>query len=101
MHIELRYIVDCPNWRAAGDLIWGVVEDLGLDATFTTRLVGSPEEAVALGFRGSPTIMVDGEDPFAVPDAPIGLSCRIYHTAEGMAGSPTSDQVRAALMAAT
>lgn len=38
--------------------------------------------------------MVDGVDPFAEADDPIGLSCRRYQTPEGPAGSPTIDQLR-------
>ncbi len=37
------------------------------------------------------------EDLFAGSDAPVGLSCRIYQTPDGPAGSPTLDQLRAAL----
>ena len=31
-----------------------------------------------MGFRGSPTILVDGVDVFAEPDAAVGLSCRRF-----------------------
>jgi hypothetical protein len=63
------------------------------------RLVESPEDADELGFRGSPSITVDGADLFAAEDQPIGLSCRIYQTPEGPAGSPTVEQIATALRA--
>ncbi len=57
----------------------------------------SPEEAERTGFRGSPSILIDGADAFADPDAPVGLSCRVYQTPHGPTGSPTLDQLREAL----
>lgn len=97
MKIELRYFGDCPNWRTTMSLVNEALDELGMDAEVTTRLVETEEDAVALDFRGSPTLIVDGVDPFAEPEAPIGLACRIYRTEEGMAGSPTPDQIEAAL----
>jgi hypothetical protein len=39
--------------------------------------VETHEEAVRLGFRGSPTILVDGRDPFADGRGDLGLACRV------------------------
>jgi hypothetical protein len=50
-----------------------------------------------VGFHGSPSILVDGIDVFAGPDAGVGLSCRVYRTPDGPAGAPTIEQLRAAL----
>ena len=55
------------------------------------------EEADRVGFRGSPSVLIDGTDPFSDPDAPVGLSCRVYSTPDGLAGSPTLEQLRTAL----
>jgi hypothetical protein len=54
--------------------------------------VETAEDAERLRFIGSPTILVDGRDPFAGVAAPFGLTCRVYRTPEGLAGSPTLDQ---------
>ncbi len=62
--------------------------------------VETPQDAERLGFRGSPTILVDGRDPFADRDAPVGLSCRVYQTDAGLAGSPTAEQIVTALESA-
>ena len=61
------------------------------------RQVTTPEQAQSTGFRGSPTVLVDGRDPFADPDAPVGLSCRVYRTDAGLAGAPTVEQLFAVL----
>ncbi len=63
------------------------------------HLVDTAEEAEKARFRGSPSVLLDGVDPFADADAPVGLSCRVYDTPEGPAGSPTIEQLRAALSA--
>jgi hypothetical protein len=55
--------------------------------------VETPEEAQRLKFIGSPTIRIDGADPFANGDEPFALACRIYDTPAGRAGSPSAAQM--------
>ena len=96
MDVRLLYFDDCPNWKVADERLATVAR--GLPAvTITHHLVDTPEEAERVGFRGSPSILVDGVDVFAGADAPVGLSCRVYQTPDGPAGSPTVEQLRAAL----
>jgi hypothetical protein len=48
--------------------------------------------------HGSPTILVDGVDPFAGPGAAASLSCRLYRNSEGRAdGAPSVRQLRRAI----
>jgi hypothetical protein len=61
--------------------------------------VETAEDAERLRFVGSPTILVNGRDPFARGEGTFGLTCRVYETPVGLAGSPTPEQVRAALRA--
>jgi hypothetical protein len=49
----------------------------------TRQLVATPEEAESVGFRGSPTVLVGGEDPLADHEAPTGSSCLIYANPAG------------------
>ena len=40
--------------------------------------------------QGSPTLLIDGSDPFAASGGPPGLSCRIYREPGGQAeGAPS------------
>jgi hypothetical protein len=72
--------------------------DVGGDpADVVYQQVTTAEQAAAVGFPGSPTILVGGVDPFAQPDDPTGLACRIYRTAEGPQPAPTVEQLRAVL----
>jgi hypothetical protein len=97
--VTLLYFDDCPNWEDTARHLRHLADELG-DIVVKHQLVDSPEEAERTRFRGSPSVIVDGVDPFADPEAPVGLSCRIYQTPGGSAGSPTLDQLRAVLTAA-
>ena len=46
--------------------------------TMTRLAVIDEQDAARTRMCGSPTLLVDGEDPFAVADAPASLSCRLY-----------------------
>lgn len=100
MNFEIRYFDDCPNWRDADELVSRLVGELGVEAVVRRRLVKTPEEAERLSFVGSPTVVIDGVDPFLEPGAAVGLSCRVYRTESGLAGSPSEAQLRSAVEAA-
>lgn len=94
MNVTLQYFDGCPNWKLADERLRAV---LGPDSTIQYRLVESQEDAEQLGFTGSPTVLVDGVDPFAKPGAPVGLACRVYLTAAGREGAPSIEQLREAM----
>ncbi len=92
------FFADCPNWQLADARLRQALARAGRDdARIEHHQVTSPEQAEASGFRGSPTVLIDGRDPFADPDAPAGLSCRAYRTEAGLAGAPTVEQLLAML----
>lgn len=94
MEITLQYFDDCPNWRVAEVRIRQALRDLGRpDEPILHQRVESPEEAEQVGFGGSPTILVDGVDPFPDPSGPAGYACRVY----GGDAAPTVAQLRQAL----
>lgn len=64
---------------------------------FYQRSVDSPEEALRLFFRGSPTAMVNGDGPWDNPDAPIGFSCCAHRTESEFPGPPSNAQLREAV----
>ncbi len=92
MNVRLRYFDGCPNWQTTYDRLRG----LGIEPAL--EQVETPEEAERLRFVGSPTILVDGRDPFPILETSFGLSCRLYETPDGLAGSPTVDQLRRAVL---
>lgn len=97
MDITLLYFEDCPNWKIANERLTSIAAGRD-DITLTRRLVETAAEAERTGFRGSPSILVDGVDVFAEPGSEVGLSCRRYPTPGGYEGAPTLAQLRAVLV---
>jgi hypothetical protein len=96
VEITLQYFDGCPNWKIAAARLAEIVQDRP-EMTVTPLLVETPEQADAVGFRGSPSMVVDGSDLFPDQNSMVGLACRIYATPDGPAGSPTVNQLRTAL----
>lgn len=94
--VRLLHFDGCPNWQ----VVDARLRTLQAEVAFTLEheTVETPEDAERLGFRGSPTVLIDGTDPFADGDAPAGLACRVYATPDGPQGFPTLEQLRAALV---
>ena len=93
MTATLLYFDGCPHWVTLDDRLRSALRLAGRDDAIERRRVETIEEAEALGFLGSPTILIDGRDPFGDDTTRASLSCRIYRTPEGLAGAPTVDQL--------
>ena len=94
MEITLQYFDGCPSWQVARDRLRQALGSTGRDdGAITYEKIETPEQAEEARFRGSPTILVDGRDPFADEDAPVGLSCRIFRTEAGAEGAPSVAQL--------
>lgn len=52
-------------------------------AVVRRREVADDQEAARAGMHGSPTLLINGADPFGGPDEPPSLSCRLYRDAAG------------------
>lgn len=98
MDVTLHDFDGCPNWQLADDrLREGLVRAGRTDARVEHRRVATLAEAEAAERRGSPTVLIDGREPFADPRAPVGLSCRVGHAGTGSAGAPTVEQLAEAM----
>lgn len=97
MNVVLQYFDSCPNWQITDQRLQQVISDNNLDVDLNYQLVDSPETAERYGFHGSPSILVDGVDPFATADTQVGFACRIYKTEAGMAEAPSVEQIAEAL----
>lgn len=93
VEITVQYFDGCPHWERAKQLVLDVTEEEAIPATIRTQKVDTRELAQMYEFRGSPTILIDGVDPFMDPHAPIDLSCRLFPTPEGLRGTPTKEQL--------
>ncbi len=100
MKVEILYFDGCPTYEVAHETLREVFAEQGTEAAEVELVaVNTDEEAARLRFPGSPTIRVDGEDLFPVPErAEYALGCRMYATPEGLKGSPTAGMLKEALM---
>jgi hypothetical protein len=97
--VTVLYFAECPNWQTALERVSAAAGRTGVQIRVSTREVTSTENAELLGFTGSPTILVDGADPFARPGAVPALACRMYPNSAGLDGSPSVDQLADVLTA--
>jgi hypothetical protein len=93
--VTIQYFDGCPHWEAVEFRLREILRSIPRsDVSLEYQLIDSPEAAERVEFHGSPTILVDGRDPFATGDEPIGMTCRVYRTEEGARGMPTEAQLR-------
>jgi hypothetical protein len=96
MELTLLTVPDCPNAAAFEERLAAVLA--GRPDTVRHREVASEQEAIQAGMHGSPTLLINGADPFAAPGQAPGLACRLYRDAAGRAaGAPTVEALRRAL----
>src|ERR1700686_698820 len=102
MQVSLIYFEGCPHRQLARQRLEHATNYAGI-GRIEIRLVPveTIDEAISAGLRGSPTILIDGADPFADPGVGPGLSCRIYATEHGPDGAPSVTQLVEALRRAS
>lgn len=102
MDVTLSYSPDCPNWRIAEERLRVALERSGRGGVqIHLDEVSTIEDARRKNITGSPTILLDGVDPFDSPLALPALACRVYPSTEGLTGSPSIEQLVDALEAAS
>ncbi len=93
MTMEILQVPGCPGT----DLLDARLAELGHPRVIR-RVVTSQADAERLGLTGSPTLLVDGADPFARPGQLPSVSCRLYLDEHGRRGpAPSTSQLREAL----
>jgi hypothetical protein len=101
MDVELLVVPDCPNESVALTVLRLAFDRVGLAAqSVRTTVISSREQAQDRGFVGSPTILIDGVDPFGVAGQSPAFACRVYVTPAGLSGAPPLGDVISALTAA-
>ena len=64
--MTLRFFDGCPHWQTADARLREALDLTGhADVAVAHETVETPEDADRLGFIGSPTVLIDGSDPFA------------------------------------
>jgi hypothetical protein len=95
--VQLLYFNGCPHWTVMEERLREALSKTGSAEAIERCLVDTQQAADAYRFAGSPSILFDGEDPFPSAPEEFGLTCRVYSTADGPAGSPTVEQLVAAI----
>ena len=103
MRVEILYFAGCPNHEPAVDCVREVLAQEDTQADLVEVEVRDVATAQRIGFLGSPTIRVDGQDvePAARAERAFGLSCRTYIDGGRRAGVPPPEWIRAAVREAT
>jgi hypothetical protein len=97
MELILLTVPDCPNARAFEERLAAALASHP-GAVVRRRVITGEREAADVGMHGSPTLLIDGTDPFAAPGQRPSLSCRLYRDAAGRAESvPSVDELRRVL----
>ena len=98
LRVELLALEDCPHLEEARRDLESVLRKGIIEVPIQLIFVSSPDDAEFLGFQGSPTIRINGDDVVPQPELPVAIGCRIYRDAEGrMLGSPPIEAIRAAV----
>jgi hypothetical protein len=97
MELTLLTVPDCPNAAAFEERL-AVALASHPAAIVRHRVITGDREAEEAGMHGSPTLLIDGTDPFAHPGEPPSMSCRLYRDAEGRTEAvPTVAELRQVL----
>ncbi|MGH3246428.1 MAG: thioredoxin family protein [Trebonia sp.] len=82
MDVTVLAIPDCPGVALLEDRLAAAAAGLpGIRVSH--RVITGEAEAESAGMHGSPTLLVGGTDPFAVPGQSPGLACRLYPQDDG------------------
>lgn len=92
--VTVLSVPDCPNAPLLMDRLRQVLAGRS-EVTVVSRVVADQAGAERGGMHGSPTLLIDGVDPFAAADQPCSLSCRLYrHPGGYVDGAPSLAELR-------
>jgi glutaredoxin len=88
--LEFQYFEGCPNHKKMSDNLNEAIKGLEEKIDLKEALVEDEATAMEVGFIGSPTLLINGEDiaGAAVPESPQ-LACRFYP-----GGVPSAEIIR-------
>jgi hypothetical protein len=97
MQLTVLAVPGCPNAPVLGDRLAAVVDGRA-GVSVSHQVICDEGEAARWGMHGSPTLLIDGVDPFAEPGQPPSLSCRLYRDDDARtSGAPSAGQLRQAI----
>jgi hypothetical protein len=99
MKVEILYFAGCPNHAAAVDLVRAVLSEESAAAEMVEVEIKDSCMAQNVGFLGSPSIRIDGQDVerSARSAGSFGLTCRTYVAEGRRAAAPPREWIRDAV----
>lgn len=90
LKLEFQYFENCPHYKQMFDNLSEAIKGLEDKIELIKYPVEDKETAKKISFRGSPTLLINGEDieGSAAPDEPA-LACRFYAN-----GIPSAVKIR-------
>ncbi len=91
--VEFQHFHGCPNGPVLMDRVQEAMSAITRPTELIEVIIDTPEKAIEVGFLGSPTILINGQDIEGQQklEQPR-LSCRFYPN-----GLPTTEQIKAKL----
>jgi hypothetical protein len=94
MHLVVLAVPGCPNAPVLEERLAAVLGGRA-GVSLSHQVISDEREAARWGMCGSPTLLINGADPFAEPAQPPGMSCRLYRGDDGQAsGAPSAGQLQ-------
>jgi hypothetical protein len=82
MRLVILHVPACPNAAVLESRLAPILASRP-DLHITRTVITTEEQARRQGMAGSPTLLLDGSDPFARPGQQLSLSCRLYLSDDG------------------
>jgi hypothetical protein len=92
MKVEFLYFKSCPSHKEALENLKAALRETHTNAELILIDVDSAEKAEEVGFQGSPSIRINGEDLEGRKEA-SNLSCRLYKVNGKTAFAPTKEAI--------
>jgi hypothetical protein len=97
MRVVILHVPDCPNTAVLESRLAPILASRP-DVRIARTVITTEDQARRQGMAGSPTLLLDGRDPFARPGQQPSLSCRLYPGDDGRPGpAPSAQQLLTAL----
>jgi hypothetical protein len=97
VELTVLAVPGCPNVPVLQQRLAEVLADWP-GVTLQWRVIADTAEAARWRMHGSPTLLVNGHDPFAEAGTGPALACRLYRAEDGsLDGAPSVTALRQAL----
>lgn len=95
--LTLLFVETCPGFPLLAERLRSALAQSWTDGLLVRPLAIREAEPPVAGFAGSPTLLINGVDPFPAAAPTTELGCRYYLTEAGLQAAPSVAQLVTAL----